>query len=197
MVHLRFKCLVTGLALLPWVLGPTPQKPARGAGHGWDHKAEQGRLHKDIVGFWELTTMTGDGLTYTGADLKGYLLFAVDHLAFEYHYAAPSDIRGVDIISFQSGIHRYRFDGMGRMETSSLIGAGGGDAEDGIFLEEPGLPRVFLIELTGDHLVLSHTFSRFEYKRVPTTPYSDLEPGVNFDTWKRRGEADEAAGQEE
>ena len=38
--------------------------------------------------------------------------------------------------------------------------------------------RAFRIELSDDHLVLAHTFSRFEYERVETLPYSDLEPGV-------------------
>ena len=35
--------------------------------------------------------------------------------------------------------------------------------------------------------------SRFEYTRVPTTPYTDLEPGVNFDDWAQpeEGAADE------
>jgi len=181
MVPLRFKSLALCLALLPCLLGPGPQEPKRGDGRRGTPQTEEERLHKEVLGFWELTHMSGNGNSYYGADLKGYLLFATDHLAFEYHYQEPTRERTRTAVSFQSGIQKYRFDGLGRMETLSLIGAGGSDAEAGLFLEQPGRPRVFTIELMGDRLVLAHTFSRFEYDRVETTPYSDLEPGVNFD----------------
>ena len=181
MVPLRFKCLALCLALLPCLLALPTQEPTRGAGRGWDPEAERNRLHRDLIGFWELTHMTGDGLSYHGSDLKGYLLVSTDHIAFEYHYRQPTRLPDVDANGFQSGIHKYRFDGMGRMETLSIIGAHGSDQAEGIFREQPGRMRSFLIELEGDHLVLSHTFSRFEYTRIETLPYSDLEPGVNFD----------------
>lgn len=191
MVLLRFKSLAMCLALLPWLLVPAAQQPTRGEGRGWNPQTEQERLHLELIGFWEATHLTGNGINYLGNDLKGYLLVTPDHIAFEYHYQEPLREPGSNAFSFQSGIHKYRFDGMGRMETLSIIGAGGGDAEEGILFEPPGRPRAFNIELTGDHLVLAHTFSRFEYRRVETTPYSDLEPGVNFDDRKPSAEEGE------
>ena len=192
MVPLRFKSLAMCLALLPCLFGPAAQEPTRGAGRGWNPDAERERLHQDLLGFWELTRLTGDGLTFYGSDLKGYMLVSTDHLAFEYHYQQPTRLPDVQAKSFQSGIQKYRFDGMGRMETLSVIGASGSDQAEGVFMEQPGRKRAFLIELEGDHLVLSHTFSRFEYERVETLPYSDLEPGVNFDDRLPKDEDEDA-----
>jgi len=193
MVALRFTSIAMCLALLPWFQGANTQRPARGEGWAWGTEAQKTRLRSEVIGFWELMHISGEGSAFFGADLKGYLLFAPDYLSFEYHFREPTDDRDVDAMHFQSGIQRYRFDGMGRMETSSMIGCSGGDEDGGVFFEEPGFARAFNIELTGDHLVLSHTFSRFEFRRIPTTPYTDLEPGVNFDD--RLPGADAAEGQ--
>ena len=181
MVALRYTGLAMCLALVPLFGASQAQKPERGSGWGWNTQDQKARLHAEVLGFWELTHLSGEGSAFAGADLKGYLLFAPDYFAFEYHFREPTEIRGLDNTYFQSGIHKYRFDGMGRMETSSMIGSSGGDDVGGLEFEEPGRARAFMIELAGDHLVLAHTFSRFEFRRIATTPYTDLEPGVNFD----------------
>jgi hypothetical protein len=191
MVSTRFACFALCLALLPW-----SQKGGQDRGKPkwpWNPQTQTERLMRDALGFWELVRLDADNKAYLDSDLKGYLLIAPEYLAFEYHFGGPAyDVREVEEYAHQSGIQRYKFDGLGRMETINMIGSDN-LAEDGdLTFEPPGRKRIFMVELEGDRLILSHTFSRFEFHRIGESPYPDLEEGVNFDERLRaRREAEE------
>jgi hypothetical protein len=167
-------------------------RPSPGAQDGQDLKppltkadrAAAKKLQRHMEGVWELVEMrTISEQELLTSDLQvqkiGYAVVHDDYLSLEFHMRLV-DKDEVDYgQSLVSGLHRFELDGIGTMETSTVIATR--TRRDGsLEFEAPGTVRHYVVAFEGEKMTMTRDDGhRLEFDRL------DRESKPRFDIYGR------------
>ncbi len=137
---------------------------------GVEHRNRQ--LHEAIRGAWFLTKHEHPLFNAKELSTRAYLLIGDGFLSLELHgifFDGPHEE-----VVFQTGMHRFDFDKLGQLVTSSLIGTNHMIEDMPVMFERPGTLRRFRVVYGGETLELVRTSdqSRLTFRRLKTQSLS-------------------------
>ena len=130
-------------------------------------------LIEKLQGMWQLLHIEDPNLPPEGRSHHGFLMVSGQFLAIEVHVAWDDEDGYPLEDAFQSGMHEFEIDRVGRLRTVSLIGSFL-DEEEELDWEVPGTPRDFSVSLTGNFLTLARSDgSTLDFaRRLPRTGHA-------------------------
>lgn len=164
---------LAGLALaqVPRQKPPLDKEAARRAFYGGHIDAA---AHQQMQGIWRIQRMEWEGTVWQGQQLEGIALIDAGHLSIEINADVSFDPDDGSIVH-QSGIFRYRFNELGELETTTLIGLSNIEDTAYFVTAEPGEVRTFRVRLTNEILILERLGTRITMRRLPqpNPPFHD------------------------
>ena len=188
---LLFSTLLAGLAPNPVAQDGQDSKPPLS-------KKERGSaktIQKRMQGAWKLTDMrllAEQAHVTSGLDMEhvGYALVHDGYLSLEFHMRLIDKEEQDYGQSIVSGLHRFELDGIGSMETTTVIATR--TRRDGsLEFEPPGTQRKYNVEFQGEKMTLTRDDGhQLEFERMNT------EHRRHFDIFGRPVSEDDEAGAE-
>jgi hypothetical protein len=167
---MRLEPFLLVLALAPWSRQtPSAQdvKP-----FPLSDSAQAALVEERIDGAWQLLKAVAPGFPLFPGDTEGFALFHDGYLSLEIHGISQVALDDSDGEFFQTGFHRYAFDGTGWMDTFSLIGVTNLTEDEDIVFEPAGGRRRFKVSLVEDQLTLERTDGTLlTFKRLGKLPF--------------------------
>ncbi len=179
---MRSRTTLAAAALLPWLgiaAGPSPMQPSA-------PEAQQDRPRReaplpprtpdprlgDLNGAWELTSISDPLLGDPQIRHSGMMLIADGYLSFELHLGVVESTANRLLESyFQSGVHRFEVDSLGKLVLDGILGAEV-DTEGFLLFEPPGRRRLYRFDVSKEELTLNRLDrrARLVFRRVQHRP---------------------------
>ena len=175
MIPTRLPSLALCAVLAGLALARSPREPGSAQNPGkkqsfYTDLVDAG-THAAMQGVWNLELFEWNSQRFGGADLRGVALFAEGHAALETHLRGYDNV--AEVMLFQSGIYRYRFDETGQLQLIALIGCE--NVSDPLTLStlSPGTTSSYRVRLAGDVLILERPGARLQLRRAiqPNPPF--------------------------
>ncbi|MBI5432602.1 MAG: hypothetical protein HZA52_07220 [Planctomycetes bacterium] len=169
---MRLELVVLAFALAPWSpQAPAGQDPAPQPFPLSDSAVASG-LDVAITGAWQLQNIESTAIPLFPGDLIGYALFHDGYLSLEIHGVSQVGLDDSDGEFFQTGFHRYSFDGRGGMETYSMIGVSNLTEDEDVLFLPAGDRRKFKVTCLNERLTLERSDGlRLVFKKLGKLPF--------------------------
>lgn len=167
---MRLESWILGLALISWTpQSPAPQEPIP---FPLSDSASAVNLGELLVGAWQLERIESAQMPLSPGDVVGYALFLDGYMALEIHGVSRVGLEYSEGQFFQSGFHRYVLDGLGGLETSSLIGVTNLTEDETIIFQSPGDRRRFRASISEERLTLVRSDgTTFRFMKLGKLPF--------------------------